>query len=1210
MRIFASNKNRTSYLILIILLFNIIFYSILFANSNLINNPERINNDSDSLIHTSALEPPQIESYETTKTLYSTYNFDLDMPSYHPDGNLYIAQIAMDGDESFSSTPSGWTEIENGYYNGYMYNDVRFATYWKIGDSEPASYRWSCAIQRYWVGAIYRISGYDTNNPIDTSSISTYYSTYPRAPSLTTTVDQCLILRLFGADDNNVYSTYWPSGTTPLFQDNCGYDTVMSAAAYHVKATAGSLSYAQFRMSYSAGWVGVSIAIAPLPDTTPPVYSDLYESADPLELGDTETIRINATDASGVNQVLLEFEGSNHSMTYISGDMWEYDSWTPSSVGSKPYTVWIEDTNNNWNSTSGSISVEDSIAPTYSDLIESADPLQIGGNETITIKAYDSPGSGINQVLLEYGGSNHTMSFIGENTWSWGNWKPSVGAHNYSIFISDNQNNWNTTGICNITVISTTAPLIGNLTENGKDPLELGDFITISVDAVDEQTSVSAVLIKLDNIYYDMTHVSGNTYEINWTKEAVGIVIYTIYANDTENNLNSLTSSFDIVDTTKPIFTFLNESKDILELGDTIVISVNATDLSGIYRTRVEYDGINHTMGIIGIDSWQSDPWTPEQTGLNIYTIWVEDNNNNWNFTNGNITVYDTISPYFSNLTVPQIVELGDNVLITILVSDLSGIKRVLIEYEESNHSMANVGGDQWQYDTWSPDLAKNYSYKIYIEDNNKNYNYTSGSINFQDTTSPTYSDLDAPGTLELGEAADISININDIGGINLTLIEFEGVNHTMNNIPGTTLWQYNTWVPDNWILYNYTIYMEDRSGNSNLVSANFTVYDTIPPGPPTFTNAPSGDVSGILTFDWNDGYDPSGISYYILLIDNDPNSTNGFVYYYNITNTGLESSFFEFTEPLANGRYYYFLYQVDGVGHQSGYAMGTFSIVSLVDPSLMNLIIIIVIIGSLIGVSLTIIVAKKRMKKEITPPREKIPLKGIISHIERISNSDPTSGKNKISKKKERTENPSKKDQSIDDEILNNRIEKIRNFGKELFAEGAYLEAQKQYEFAEKVLLRLGREEEALKFSDLKISIKELTEAREKKLELLEEVKAGKDSIRIFELYNDLIEISLRLKDDDTADMYKSELVQIFQTDKVKLKDLEYHRFKFYQKANSLLEEESFEKSAEIYGKCENISLFLIELGKINEAVNVEKFRYKINECLKKASQINSNMR
>jgi hypothetical protein len=118
----------------------------------------------------------------------------------------------------------------------------------------------------------------------------------------------------------------------------------------------------------------------------------------------------------------------------------------------------MEDNYNNWNSTIGVIEVIDTTPPTYSDLIESADPLQLGQNETITIKIYDSPGSGVNHILLEYDSSNHTMTFISGNTWSWNKWKPtSLGIHSYKIYMQDMENNWNMTS-GTITVVSTTAP--------------------------------------------------------------------------------------------------------------------------------------------------------------------------------------------------------------------------------------------------------------------------------------------------------------------------------------------------------------------------------------------------------------------------------------------------------------------------------------------------------------------------------------------------------------------------------------------------------------------------------------------------------------------------------------------------------------------------------------------------------------------------------
>ncbi|MFX0011035.1 MAG: hypothetical protein ACFE9R_12020, partial [Candidatus Hermodarchaeota archaeon] len=297
-------------------------------------------------------------------------------------------------------------------------------------------------------------------------------------------------------------------------------------------------------------------------------------------------------------------------------------------------------------------------------------------------------------------------------------------------------------------------------------------------------------------------------------------------------------------------------------------------------------------------------------------------------------------------------------------------------------------------------------------------------------------------------------------------------------------------------------------------------------------------------------------------------------------------------------------------VGHQSAYTMGTFSIILVGDPNLMNFIIIVAILASLVAIGSTIIIARKRVKKEIEAPKEKIPLKVVLSHITKATTLESTSTKKNVEKKKDKKKSgkSSNMSLSVNEEMLKTRIDRIRAFGNELLAEGAYLEAQKQFEFAEKVLIRMGRKEDALEFSNLKITIKELTEEREKKLEQLELEKLGDKSLVVFDLYNDVIELSHRLKDVDVADIYQSELIEEFQSNEQKLKDLEYQRFKLYQQANSHMIDKMFEKAVEIYEQCKKISQFLVKLGRVNENKNIEKFDNLINDCLKKASQLNDN--
>ncbi|MBY9016631.1 MAG: hypothetical protein KGD68_13135, partial [Candidatus Lokiarchaeota archaeon] len=230
-KIIRINRKYFILLILLILISNL--YTLTFLSHTYLNIDDdsyisdQITTDPISLKSSSTIESWNITKEETKDTT----DFIANMPSVRPDGDLYIAQIAIDDDTTISTIPSGWTQIENLYYGGT--GPVRFATYWKIGISEPATYTWSSSLPVLWIGAILRISRFDLNNPIHTSDVSIGKSAFPTAPSVNTMINNCLILRMFGADNDEIDPTYWPSGTTPIFQKDLGFNSIISAAAYH-----------------------------------------------------------------------------------------------------------------------------------------------------------------------------------------------------------------------------------------------------------------------------------------------------------------------------------------------------------------------------------------------------------------------------------------------------------------------------------------------------------------------------------------------------------------------------------------------------------------------------------------------------------------------------------------------------------------------------------------------------------------------------------------------------------------------------------------------------------------------------------------------------------------------------------------------------------------------------------------------------------------
>jgi hypothetical protein len=630
--------------------------------------------------------------------------------------------------------------------------------------------------------------------------------------------------------------------------------------------TTGLKSYTIFTNDTEDNWNTLDDSIT-VQDTVQPSLTNLVESADPLELGQIETIQIDVGDLSGISHVLIEIGSVNISMNQIDTNTYQYNTWSPSSVGVKSYTIHANDTNGNWNSLSNSITVEDTKAPKYSDLIESADPLPIGQNETISIKVYDTPGSGVKEVILEYNNINHTMVFMGLDTWSWSNWKPSsTGIFNYIIYMIDNSDNLNTTA-GSIEVIISMGPTIQSVSKSA-DPLELGQLENVQVD-VNDTDGISDVIIEIGSQNYTMGNVVGMTYEYSWTPSITGTQIFTVYANDSFNNWNQLSDSIFVQDTTPPNYSNLIENSDPLELGNALTIFIDVTDLSGVNQVKIEFNGMNYSMSNLGGDTWSNDTWIPDTAEIFPYTIFIQDNSNNWNSTSGFIEVIDTISPELSNLYEEyDPIELGQSQTIRVNISDLSPISSVVLEYEGVNYTMTKISSKTWEYINLIPVSISMKTYSIYANDSSNNWISLTSNFTVVDTNGPVLSNLfENADPLELGQTVTIQINATDLSGISHVLIEINSVNYTMVFIGGNT-WEYTSWTPNTIGVKMYTLYANDTNDNWNSLDGDITIVD--PNGPSLgslFENTDPLELGQMVTIQIN-ATDISGISHVLIEID------------------------------------------------------------------------------------------------------------------------------------------------------------------------------------------------------------------------------------------------------------------------------------------------------------------------------------------------------
>jgi parallel beta-helix repeat protein len=84
----------------------------------------------------------------------------------------------------------------------------------------------------------------------------------------------------------------------------------------------------------------------PFVEFVPPEWSNLVESADPLELGNIETITITATDNDVVDSVVINIDSEDHLMMFMGGNLYQY-SWTPNIIGQVTYSITVCDTSGN-----------------------------------------------------------------------------------------------------------------------------------------------------------------------------------------------------------------------------------------------------------------------------------------------------------------------------------------------------------------------------------------------------------------------------------------------------------------------------------------------------------------------------------------------------------------------------------------------------------------------------------------------------------------------------------------------------------------------------------------------------------------------------------------------------------------------------------------------------------------------------------------------
>ncbi|MEM8865196.1 MAG: type II secretion system protein [Planctomycetota bacterium] len=206
------------------------------------------------------------QEFTEAKAASDTTSLTIDTPADVSEGDLLIACVATDGetDSDLAAISSGWTVVNVGTRG----DKVTLGVWWKLASSSEASnasFSWSASERAY--GWMMRFTGHDQANPINVSDKGGGGNNEtPTITGVTTTVDDCLVLRMaaFDHDDITVDDCGMADHITITMDSGSGSnETCSGGAAYAMQETAGDTGDANFTLTAAEQFRFVVLAIAP-----------------------------------------------------------------------------------------------------------------------------------------------------------------------------------------------------------------------------------------------------------------------------------------------------------------------------------------------------------------------------------------------------------------------------------------------------------------------------------------------------------------------------------------------------------------------------------------------------------------------------------------------------------------------------------------------------------------------------------------------------------------------------------------------------------------------------------------------------------------------------------------------------------------------------------------------------------------------------------